>query len=349
MAYLSGDPRRAIAALEKALSIEPDNALFKANLERLKRPPSPRLVTLGRAGLQSAALGLAVFVLYALGACRTIYVGDSGELVAAVHTLGIPHPSGYPLYVLLGKLWTLLVPVRLVAFRMSLFSAACAAVAVALLHRLGRAARAAAARPPPPRALLLAVSPSFWGEANVQRVYTLNAVFVVLAATAAVALARVAARPRICSLAAFLCGLGATNHTFMALMAVAIGLFARRRPSPSLVRGVRGSSSPARRCFAAGLLPYAYLPLRSRMDPAARLGQPRDARPRSATWCTRRDFWGRAWIEGPSDLAGHASRTTRRSLADGAGLGGGGRWPLVGDVPARRRWPVLLPAPRDGA
>jgi predicted AlkP superfamily phosphohydrolase/phosphomutase/Tfp pilus assembly protein PilF len=38
VAYLSGDTRRAIAALEKALSIEPDNALFKANLERLRRP-----------------------------------------------------------------------------------------------------------------------------------------------------------------------------------------------------------------------------------------------------------------------------------------------------------------------
>jgi hypothetical protein len=49
-----------------------------------------------------------VFVVYALGACRTIYVGDSGELVTAVAVLGIPHPSGYPLYVLLassGRCW----------------------------------------------------------------------------------------------------------------------------------------------------------------------------------------------------------------------------------------------------
>jgi predicted AlkP superfamily phosphohydrolase/phosphomutase/Tfp pilus assembly protein PilF len=38
VAYLSGDTRAAAAALEKALAIEPDNALFKANLERLKRP-----------------------------------------------------------------------------------------------------------------------------------------------------------------------------------------------------------------------------------------------------------------------------------------------------------------------
>jgi predicted AlkP superfamily phosphohydrolase/phosphomutase/tetratricopeptide (TPR) repeat protein len=42
VAYLAGDTRRAMAALETALSIEPDNALFKANLERLRRPPSAK-------------------------------------------------------------------------------------------------------------------------------------------------------------------------------------------------------------------------------------------------------------------------------------------------------------------
>ena len=70
---------------------------------------------------------LALFAIYALGACRTIYVGDSGELVTAVYLLGIPHPTGYPLYVLLGKLWTIVVPLGSIAFRMSLFSSACAA------------------------------------------------------------------------------------------------------------------------------------------------------------------------------------------------------------------------------
>ena len=75
----------------------------------------------------SVLLAAGLFAIYAAGACPTIYVGDSGELVTAVHLLGIPHPTGYPLYVLLGKLWTLLVPVGSIAFRMSLFSAACAA------------------------------------------------------------------------------------------------------------------------------------------------------------------------------------------------------------------------------
>jgi tetratricopeptide (TPR) repeat protein len=289
-----------------------------------------------RADLESAALGLGVFVLYAIGACRTIYVGDSGELVAAVYTLGIPHPSGYPLYVLLGKLWTLQVPIGSIAFRMSLFSAACAAATVALLHRLalrlglGRVASVTAA-------LLLAVSPSFWGEANIQRVYALNAVFVVLAASAALAW-RASGRERHLLAAAFLCGLGATNHTFMALMAAAIGLFAVIT-TPALARRPRLVLAGAG-CFIAGLLPYAYLPIRSRMDPPLDWGNPetlgafRDV-------VLRRDFWGRAWIESPSDflvvLADYARSLGAELVWLGAVL------MVVGVVAGRRRWPVLLP------
>jgi tetratricopeptide (TPR) repeat protein len=36
VAYLMGDLARAIAALERALEIEPDNALFQSNLEKLR-------------------------------------------------------------------------------------------------------------------------------------------------------------------------------------------------------------------------------------------------------------------------------------------------------------------------
>jgi hypothetical protein len=90
--------------------------------------------------MTAAALGAAILAVYALGACLTVYVGDSGELVTAVHVLGIPHPTGYPLYVLLGKLWTLVLPYGSIAWRMSLFSAACAAATAACLHRLCRRA-----------------------------------------------------------------------------------------------------------------------------------------------------------------------------------------------------------------
>src|SRR5262249_44864206 len=133
--------------------------------------------------LCALVLALGVFAVYALGACRTIYVGDSGELVTAVALLGIPHPPGYPPYVLLGKAWELLLPLGSVAFRMSLLSAAAAAAACGALYALGRSLSlrpfAAAFS-----AAMLAVVPSFWAEANIQRVYALNALFVVLAASA---------------------------------------------------------------------------------------------------------------------------------------------------------------------
>lgn len=41
IAYLAGDPSRAVAALERALALEPDNALFRHNLGELKRRAAP--------------------------------------------------------------------------------------------------------------------------------------------------------------------------------------------------------------------------------------------------------------------------------------------------------------------
>src|SRR2546423_7214912 len=35
----------------------------------------------------------------------SVTLWDSGEFLAAIHSLGVPHPPGTPLYVLLGKVW----------------------------------------------------------------------------------------------------------------------------------------------------------------------------------------------------------------------------------------------------
>jgi hypothetical protein len=37
----------------------------------------------------------------------SVTLWDSGEFLAAIHSLGIPHPPGTPLYVLIGKVWSL--------------------------------------------------------------------------------------------------------------------------------------------------------------------------------------------------------------------------------------------------
>jgi tetratricopeptide (TPR) repeat protein len=256
-------------------------------------------------GWVSAGIALATFALYASGACPTIYVGDSGELVAASYTLGIPHPSGYPLYVLLGKLWTFLVPIGSIAYRMSLFSAAAASLAVALLYALLRKARSSR-----PAALLgaltLGACASFWAEANVQRVYALNALFLV--ATLLTLLHwRESRSSRSLGLAFLLAGLGAANHTFMAIATLALAAFVaielRSDGARSASRATRALAVGARAglAFALGLLPYLYLPLRSRADPALDWGDPESARALFEV-LTRREFWERAWIETPRDL-----------------------------------------------
>src|SRR5262249_59280446 len=72
-------------------------------------------------------------------------------------------------------------------------------------------------------ALLLAFGPSFWGEANVQRVYALGAVFVVLATAAAWRWDERRDRASL-AWAFFLGGLGATAHIFMAVFTVALAV-----------------------------------------------------------------------------------------------------------------------------
>jgi tetratricopeptide (TPR) repeat protein len=292
-------------------------------------------VTARRDGIAALLLGAALFAVYAAGACPTIYVGDSGELVTAVHLLGIPHPTGYPLYVLLGKLWTLLLPFGGVAWRMSLFSAACAAAACALLFLLLR--RRAGVHPAAAllAALLLAFAPSFWGEANVQRVYALNALFVVLATWAAWRWYDERSA-RALALAAFLCGLGASNHTFLAVQALALAIFALsvepallRRPREILLAGA---------ALLVGLLPYLYLPLRSRSDPLLDWGDP-ETLDRFLGVILRRDFWDRAWIEGPADLVPILADWARSLVLESAWLAPG--LALLALAAARgRRWPV---------
>ena len=293
---------------------------------------------MGRDAAASMCLGAGLFAVYAVGACPTIYVGDSGELVTAVHLLGIPHPTGYPLYVLLGKPWTLALPFGSIAWRMSLFSAACAAAACVALFLLARRAAKLEPLPALAAALFLAFAPSFWAEANVQRVYALNALFVVLAAWAGWRWYEQRTGGRL-ALVAFVCGLGATNHTFLAIQGLAFAAFAVA-VEPAVLRRPRQILAAAGAALA-GLLPYAYLPLRSRADPRLDWGDPETVEGFLGV-VLRRDFWDRAWLEGPGDLVTIAADWGRSLFLESAWAG-----PVLAALAltaARRRgWPVWLP------
>ena len=54
---------------------------------------------------------------------RGVSYTDSGELAAAVATLGIAHPTGYPLFTIVGHLWTYLPISSSVIFELNVFAA----------------------------------------------------------------------------------------------------------------------------------------------------------------------------------------------------------------------------------
>src|SRR5512134_78178 len=104
---------------------------------------------------------------------------DSGDLLSASATLGIPHPTGYPLYVLLGRVASLL-PLGSIAFRVNLVSALAGAAGVYFLARwvLEAAPKAAgtggAMFGALGAALVYAFSRGAWSQSVLAEVYTLQ-------------------------------------------------------------------------------------------------------------------------------------------------------------------------------
>jgi hypothetical protein len=67
----------------------------------------------------------------------TVSFWDCGEYIAASYTLGIPHPPGNPLYVLVARLFTIIFFwTQQVAFRTNLLSVITAAVTAFFLHKI---------------------------------------------------------------------------------------------------------------------------------------------------------------------------------------------------------------------
>ncbi|MGQ0714038.1 MAG: protein O-mannosyl-transferase family [Gemmatimonadaceae bacterium] len=82
------------------------------------------------------AAGALLLAVYVATAAPTVTLWDAGEFIAAVETLGIPHPPGTPLYVLLARVWSDALGFLPRAFATNLFSAAATAAAVAMLAAL---------------------------------------------------------------------------------------------------------------------------------------------------------------------------------------------------------------------
>jgi hypothetical protein len=194
---------------------------------------------------------------------------DGGDLIAAVATGGVPHPTGYPTYLLVGSLFAHL-PLGDPAYRLNLMSAAAAAGAVGLLTlavavSLKRCSEEwVALLAAGVAALTFAFSSVLWSQAVIAEVYALGAFFAALTCFLAL-YGRATAQGWPWVAAAWAFGLGLGNHLSLALLAPA-GLFllwsSRERPS---VRRVAAMG-------VAGLAVYAVLPFRAARHPPVNWG-----------------------------------------------------------------------------
>ena len=104
---------------------------------------------------------------------------DGGDLITAAYTGGIAHPSGYPLYLLLARLFQFL-PIGSLAFRTNLLSMVAAIGSAVLIYELVVRAlenleRKYACLAGVAAGLAFGLSPLIWSQAVITEVYTLQA------------------------------------------------------------------------------------------------------------------------------------------------------------------------------
>ena len=74
-----------------------------------------------------------VWTVYLLTLAPELTLEDSGELVTGAFYAGIPHPPGYPVWTIYSWLWTTLLPIGNMAWRVSVGQAFSGAMACGLL------------------------------------------------------------------------------------------------------------------------------------------------------------------------------------------------------------------------
>ncbi len=222
--------------------------------------------------------GLAVFALYAITLAPTTAFWDTSEYIATGHILGIPHPPGNPLFVVLARAWSILLdPTGLsVAVRINLFSAFMSATTHAfwflVVHhvlrffspdRTFRLVGAAAA------VLVSATAFTVWNQSNVnEKVYTVSLLTIALLSWLIIRWQENLGRGKddnLLVLMAFILALSVGNHLMAFLAAPAIGIFILLvRPQVLLNWKLY---PPVVAAVLVGLSIHLFLPLRAELDP----------------------------------------------------------------------------------
>lgn len=220
-------------------------------------------------------LGLLLSFTFLLAYLRTmaptVTFQDSGDFISSAYVLGIPHPPGYPLYMLLGKLFTFF-PGGNIAQRVTLISVLFAALSGLIIYLLmseltGRTVPSLAT------ALIFAFSRTFWSQSVIVETYSLNIFFTSLLILLLLKWekAEPPGKPTYLLLFFFVYGLSLTNHLSVVLLII-----------PFLLFFLDSNPFPMHRrtyvficlCILIPMTLYLYLPLRASAHPLKDWGDP---------------------------------------------------------------------------
>jgi hypothetical protein len=236
-------------------------------------------------------LAISLMVVYlasmAPGLSWANFGADGGDLITAAATGGIAHPTGYPLYLLLARLFQLW-PIGSLAFRTNLMSA-CAAVAAAVLV-YGLVTRVLSHTDPKKNwfaglasGFAFGLSPLLWSQAVVTEVYALNAFFTALIFSIYDhPISPKFSQKRKDVLLGLTLGLAMGNHITIILF-LPIIILVTILHQPTVAQGKSGKKnlqidgrSLLRRSawLGVGLLIYIILPLRALSQPPVNWGNP---------------------------------------------------------------------------
>ncbi len=243
--------------------------------------------------LHAGLVALALFTLYAATSPRSVALEDDSLFVLSSYFLGVEHPPGYPLFTLIGHLFTYL-PFGSVAYRVHLASA--------LFGALSGAAAWLCARslihgrlPAYLAAFALGLSPVFWSQSIIAEVYTLNTFFFLVLVYLGLQASRGSAQVPdgqggggVLFWMAFVFGLSLSNHwPLMLLVAPAfVGLLWPRRTELLKRFGLLSW------LVILGLVPYVWMIRRSWMALPISFDGPLETFPEIAFFISRAGYAG---------------------------------------------------------
>ena len=228
--------------------------------------------------LAAGVAAIAVWLLYAFTLSPTTWFWDTSEYITTGHILGIPHPPGNPLFVLLARFWDILLtpfPIS-TAQRINLFSATMGALAhgcwFLLAHRIlsffstdkwFRILGASAA------VLMSATAFTVWNQSNVnEKVYTVTLFTIALLSWLAFRWRDNLGKGKddnIIILIVFILALSVGNHLMAFLAFPALLVFVLLTEPRTLANWRLYAFSIV--AVVVGLSVHMFLPLRANLDP----------------------------------------------------------------------------------